>query len=71
MRKRLNLPLSNGLCITSAKIKHSIATLSITDFVESTRIVFDIEAKKILASRLGIDIPVKDIEAIAKALSKA
>jgi hypothetical protein len=72
MHKRLNLPLSNGLIISSAKIRpgHKIAVLLITDFIESIRVLYDLEDKRLLTTKFGIDIPAKDLEAIAVAIGK-
>lgn len=72
MHKRLNLPLSNGLCIIGAKIKEgsNIATLFITDFVDSTRVLFDMDEKRLVATKYGIDFPKKDLEVISAAIKR-
>jgi hypothetical protein len=70
MKKRLNLVLTNGLLIVNAKIREGspVITLFVTDYSESTRILFDVEQKRILANRDGIEFSAKDVESLLVAL---
>ena len=68
---QLNLVLSSGLCVLSVKKREgsSIAVLYITDYNNSTRIVFDIEEKKVISNRDNIDFTKDDVEAVSKVLT--
>lgn len=59
--------LSNGICIVSLKKRiNNIVLLSITDFNNSGKIIFDLSSKKIIGDQLGlsfIDDDLKIIEA--------
>lgn len=70
--KQLNYILSNGLYVVNAKFKKNspLITLFITNFIETTRVVFDATDKKVIANKDGIDIPQKDIDGLMVALSK-
>lgn len=72
LNKRLNLILSNGLCVLNAKLRKDggVATLFITDFSTNTRVLFDIEGKRILANRDDIEFTPKDVENLIAALAK-
>jgi hypothetical protein len=61
---QLIIILSSGLCVLSAKKREgsSIVALYITDYTNSTRVVFDIEEKKIIANRDDVDFTADDIE---------
>lgn len=68
--RKVNLMLSNGLYIISAKNREGtpLYTLYMTDFVESTRIIFDAEAKRVLPNKAGIELKEKDIAEVAKTI---
>lgn len=68
--KRLNLILGNGLCVLHVKFRtnSSLATLFITDYEYSTRVLFDIEQKCILTNRDNIELTAKDIENLLAAM---
>lgn len=70
IKKRLNLILANGLCVLHAKIRGNIpvATLFITDYTYDTRVLFDIEKKRVLTNRDDIEITAKDIDNLMEAL---
>jgi hypothetical protein len=67
---QLNMVLSSGLCVLSAKRREgsSIAVLYITDYNNNTRVVFDIEEKKVISNRDNIDFTKEDVEAVSKVL---
>lgn len=70
VKKKVNIVLSNGLYIVSAKFRKGtpIITLFATDFINSTRLVLDLEKKSLLANRDNIELNSKDIENILAAL---
>lgn len=69
---RLNVVLASGLVVVSAKFRKEspVATLFVTDFTHDTRIMLDLEGKRVLANRDDIALTDKDIEAIMAALPK-
>lgn len=71
-RKRLNVILSNGLCVVSAKLKKNapLATLFITDYTYNTRIMLDMDNKVVLANQDNIELTAKDIDNIITMLKK-
>jgi hypothetical protein len=70
VKKRMNLVLSNGFCVLHAKIRDNnpVAILFITDYTYDTRVLFDMEQKRILTNPDNIEITAKDIDNIAAAL---
>lgn len=72
LKKRLNLVLSNGLCVVSAKFRKNtpVVTLFVTDYTADTRIMFDMDQKRILANRDNIELNAKDIENLMAALEQ-
>ncbi len=72
MKIKLNLILASGLCVVSAKLRKNsnVATLFITDYTDSTRVLFDLEQKRILANRDGIELTTKDVESLCVVLKK-
>jgi len=72
LKKRLNLVLTNGLVVVSAKFRKDspVVVLFVTDFTHDTRILFDLEKKALLANRDNIVLTAKDNEAIIAALPK-
>jgi hypothetical protein len=72
MKKKLNLILDNGLCIINAKIREStpLITLFITDYTNNTRVLFDVENKRILANKDNIELTGKDVENILLVLKE-
>jgi len=71
-KKRLNLVLTNGLCVIHAKVRPgaSIITLFVTDYTNNTRILFDLENKRVLTNRDNIELTAKDIENLTAALQQ-
>lgn len=69
-KKKLNLILTSGLLVVSAKFRDGapVVTLFVTDYTNNTRVLFDLEHKKILANRDGIEMNGKDIELLMIAL---
>jgi hypothetical protein len=68
--KKINLVLSNGLLVLSGKVNRSIATLFVTDLVGTTRIVLDLDSKKLLSNRDNVELNSKDIDNLIKELNK-
>ena len=70
--KRLNIVLSNGLCVLSAKLRKgsSLATLFISDFSDNTRVMFDLEHKRLLTNRDNIDLKQSDIDNLMLAIAE-
>jgi hypothetical protein len=69
--KRLNYILASGLCVVSARFKGNtkVAALCITNFAQNTRILFDVESKKVLANKDNIVINAKDVDGLLFALT--
>jgi hypothetical protein len=72
LKKKLNVILSNGLHVVSAKVNQgaALATLFVTDYTNNSRLIFDMESKKILANIDGVDVSAKDMESIFTILSE-
>ena len=72
-KKRLNLILANGLCVIQAKIRTGapVMTLFVTDYTHNTRVLFDMEHKRVLSNRDNIELTEKDIENLLAALAPA
>lgn len=70
VNRRLNLVLSNGLCVINARVKNNIpiAILFVTDYSDQTRVILDLKEKRILANKFNIEILPKDIDSIIGAL---
>jgi hypothetical protein len=70
--KQLNYILTSGLCVVSARFKGNtkVAALCITNFAQNTRILFDVENKKVLANKDNITINAKDVDGLVAVLVK-
>lgn len=70
MRKTLNLVLASGLNIIHAKVREGtpVVTLFITDYTNDTRVLFDMDQKRILANKDNIDLTAEDIKNLVAAL---
>ena len=68
--RKVNMMLSNGLYIISAKcrIGTPLFVLYLTDFAVNTRVIFDAETLKVLPNKYGVEIVEKDRETLVKAL---
>lgn len=70
LKKRMNVVLASGLCVVSAKLRKDapLVTLFITDYTDNTRVLLDLEHKRVISNRDDVAFTAKDIDAIAVAL---
>lgn len=63
---KLNIVLSNGLCVLNAKPRKNshLWVLFATDFNNETRLMFDMERKTILPNKDRITLATKDVETL-------
>ena len=68
--KRISIALESGLFVLNARIKKGrpVATLFVTDYIDTKRVLFDIENKRVLNN--GIAVTAKDIENLTKLFVK-
>lgn len=68
--KKVNLMLSNGLYVISAKSRAGtpLFVLYLTDFAVNTRVIFDAETLKTLPNKYGVEIVEKDKVGLVKVL---
>ena len=72
IKKRLSLMLECQLCVMQIAINKSarVATLFVSDFNESTRVMLDLDSKKIISNRDEIRFTTSDINNIVAEIKK-
>lgn len=70
MSKQLNYTLSDGLLVTSVKLKKGtpLAVCYVTDLTDRARLVLDLEGKKIVSTQ--IQVKESDVAGLVEAIQK-